>query len=76
MHSHDDLINLLIEEAMDRENGSHMDKYLPKQLRKETPPEKSSRGTLRQPHCNRWKDRGGPLKHRKQNPLLQRQRGP
>ena len=28
-HSYDDLVDLLIELAKERENGSHMDKYLP-----------------------------------------------
>ena len=40
-HSYDDLVHLLIELAMERENDSHMDKYLRKNLRRETPAEKS-----------------------------------
>ena len=37
MHSYDDMIHLLIELAMQRENDSQMDKYLRKYLRRETP---------------------------------------
>ena len=47
-HSYDDLVDLLIEMAMERENDSHMDKYPRKHLRMETPAEKSPGG--RSPH--------------------------
>ena len=36
-HSHDFLVNLLIDFAMDRENHSHIDKYLRKHLRRGNP---------------------------------------
>ena len=38
-HSYDELVDLLIEIAMGRENDSHMDKYLRKHLRMEAPAE-------------------------------------
>ena len=43
-HCYDDLIDLLIEWAMERVNDSHMDKYLRKHLRRETPAQKSPAG--------------------------------
>ena len=61
--SYDDLVDLSIELAMERENDSHMDKYQRKQLRRETPPEKSSGGRSPQPHSNPGKGRCGQLKH-------------
>ena len=45
-HSYDDLVDLLIELAMGRENDSNMDKYLRKHLRRETPAEKAPGGRL------------------------------
>ena len=43
-HSYDDLVNLLIKFAMERKNDSHIDKYLRKHLRRETPGEKTPGG--------------------------------
>ena len=40
-HSYNDLVDLLIELATERENNSHMDKYSHKHLRRETPAEMS-----------------------------------
>ena len=40
-YSYDDLFDLCIELAMERENDSHRDKYLRKHLRRETPAGKS-----------------------------------
>ena len=62
-HSYDDLVHLLIELAMEKENDSQMDKYLRKHLRRETPGEKSPGGRSSQPHPNPGKNRGGQLKH-------------
>ena len=61
-HSYDDLVDLLIELAMERENDSHMDKYLREHLQRETPADKSPRGRSPQPHSNPVKGRGGQLK--------------
>ena len=63
MHSHNDLVDLLIELAMERENDSHMDKYLCKHLRRETPDEKAPGGRSPQHHSNPGKGRGGQLNH-------------
>ena len=49
-HSYDDLVNLLILLAMERENDSHMDKYHHKHLRRETPAEKGHAGRLPESH--------------------------
>ena len=62
-HSYDDLVDLLIKLAMERENDSHMDKYLRKHLRRETPAEKAPGGRSPQPHSNPGEGRGGLLKH-------------
>ena len=62
-HSYDDLVNLFIELAMERENDSHMDKYLRKHMRRETPAEKSPGVRSPQRHSNPGKGRGGKLKH-------------
>ena len=62
-HSHEDLVNLLMESAMERGNDSHMNKYLRKHLRTETPAEKPSGGRSPQPHSNPQKGRGGHLRH-------------
>ena len=67
-HSYDDLVDLLSELAMERENNSHMDKYLCKHLRRETPAGKSPGGRSSQPHCNPGKGRGGRLKHMTETP--------
>ena len=57
------LVYLLIKLAMERENDSHMDKYLRKHLPREIPAEKSPGGRSRQPHSNPGKGCGGQLKH-------------
>ena len=67
-HSYDEVVDLFIELAMGRENDSHMDKYLRKHLRGETPAEKSPGGRSPQPHSNPGKGRGGQLKHSTENP--------
>ena len=64
--SYDDLVDLLIQLAMERENDSHMDKYLRKQLRRGTPAEKSPGGRSPQPHSNLGKGRGGHCKRMKE----------
>ena len=43
-HSYDELVDLLFEWAMEGKNDSHMDKYLRKHLRRETPAGKSAAG--------------------------------
>ena len=67
-HSYDDLGDLLIESAMERENDSHMDKYLRKNLQRETPAWKAPGRRSPQPHSNPWKGRVGQLKHRTETP--------
>ena len=67
-HCYDDPVDLLIELAMKRENDSHMDKYLRKNLRRETPAEKSPGGRSPQPHSIPRKGRGGQLKHMTETP--------
>ena len=62
-HSCDDLVDLLIESAMERENDSHMDKYVRKDLQRETPAEKAPGGRSPQLHSNPGKGRYGQLKH-------------
>ena len=62
-HSYDDLVDLLIKLAMERENDSLMDKYLRKHLRRETPAEKSPGRRSPQPHSSLGEGRGGQLKH-------------
>ena len=54
---------------MERENDSHMDKYLPKNLRRETPAEKCPAGGSPQPHSDHGKGRGGQLKHMTETPF-------
>ena len=71
-HSYDDLVDLLIELAMERENDYHMDKYLRKHLGRETPAEKCPGGRSPHPHSNPGKGRGGQLKHMTETPPLQR----
>ena len=51
-HSYDELINLLIELVMERENDSHMDKCLRTHLRRETPAEGNPGGRSSQPNSN------------------------
>ena len=58
-HSYDDLGDLLIELPMEREDDPHMDKYLRKHLRRETPAEKAPGRRLPQAHSNPAKGRGG-----------------
>ena len=67
--SYDDVVDLLIELAMERENDSLMDKYLRKHLRRETPAEKSPGGRSPQPHSNPRNGRGGQLKYLTETPL-------
>ena len=67
-HSDDDLVDLVLELAIARENNSHMDKYLRKHLRRETPAEKSPGERSPQPHSNLGKGRGGQLKHMTETP--------
>ena len=66
--SYDDLVDLLIELAMEREDDSHMNKYLSKHLRRDTPAEKAPGGRSPQPHSNPWKGRGEQLKHMIETP--------
>ena len=67
-HSYGDLVHLLIELAMARENDSHMDMYLRKEVRRETPAEKSRGGRSPQPGSNPWKGRSGQSKHFTETP--------
>ena len=67
-HSYDDLVDRLIELAMERENHSNMDKYRRKHLRRETPAEKSPGGRSPQPHSSPGKSRRGQLKHMTESP--------
>ena len=67
-HSYDYLVDLLIQLAMERENYSHMDKYLRKHLQREAPAEKAPGGGSPQPHSNLGKGRGGHLKHMTETP--------
>ena len=75
-HSYDDLVDLLIELAMERENDSHMDKRMRQHLRRETPAEKSPGGRSPQPHSNPGKGRGGQLKHMTETPPPPKVKGP
>ena len=68
-HSYHDLVDLLIKLAMVRANDSHMDKYLRKHLRRETPAEKAPRGRSPQPHSHPGHGRGGHLKHMIETPF-------
>ena len=67
-HSYDDLVDLLIEMAMEREKHSHMDDYLRKHLQSETPTKKAPGGRLPEPQSNPGKGRGGHLKHMRPPP--------
>ena len=67
-HSYDDPVGLLMELAMERENDPHMDTYLRKHLRRDTPAEKDPGGRSPQPHCNPGKGRGGQLKDMTETP--------
>ena len=59
-HPYDDLVDLLIELAMERKNDSHM--------RRETPAEKSPGERSPRPHSKPGKGRGGQLKHLTETP--------
>ena len=61
-HSYDELMDLLIEPAMERENGSDMDKYLRKHLGRETLAERNTQGRFSQQDPNQGKGRGGQVK--------------
>ena len=65
---YDDLVDLLMELAMKRENNSTMDKYVRKYLRREIPAERGVGGRSPQPHSNPGKGRGGQLEHMKEIP--------
>ena len=67
-HSYNSLFDPLIELAMERGNDSHMDKYLHRPLRRETPAEKSPGGWSPQRQSNTGKSRGGQLKHMTETP--------
>ena len=67
-HSYDELVGLLIELAMGRENDSHMDKYQRKHLQREFPAERPQGERLPQPRSNTRKGKGGQLKHMRENP--------
>ena len=67
-HSYDDLIYRMIELAVERENDSHMDKYIRKHLRSETPFERNARGRSSQPNPNYGNGRGGQLKNMQETP--------
>ena len=54
-HHYIDLFDLLNELAMERENDSHMERYLCKHQRRETPAEKSPGGRSPRPHSDPWK---------------------
>ena len=65
-HSYDELVDLLMEPAMERENNSHMDKYLRKHLQGEAPAERPQGGRSPQPDSHPGKGKGGELKHMKE----------
>ena len=67
-HSYDDLVDLPIQLAMERENDSRMEKHLRKHLRRETPAERGPGGRSSQPHSNPERGSGGHLKHMTENP--------
>ena len=51
-HSYGDLVELVIELTMERDNDSHMDKYSRKHPRRETPAENAPGGWSPRPHSN------------------------
>ena len=59
---------MLMELAIEREKDSHIDKYLRKHLRSETPVDKNPWGRSPHPHPNPAKGRGGQLKHMTETP--------
>ena len=67
-HSYENLVDLLIELAMKRENDSHMDKYLRNHLRRENRGEKKPGGRSPQPQSNPGKGRALQLKHMTDTP--------
>ena len=67
-HSYDELVDLFIELAMERENDSQMDKYVRNHQRRETHAEKAPGGRWPQPHSNPEEGRGGHLKHMTETP--------
>ena len=75
-HSYHDLVDRWMELAIERENDSHMDKYLRTDLQRETPAEKSPGGRSPQPHSNPGKSRGGQLKHITETPSSKGKRAP
>ena len=67
-HPYDDLVDLLIELAMERENDSDIDKYPRKHLRRQTPAEKAPGRRSPQSHSTLGKGRGGQLKSMTETP--------
>ena len=67
-HSYDDVADLLFELAIEREDDSHMDKYLGKHLRREARAEKNYEGRSPQPHSHPGKGRSSDLQHMKEAP--------
>ena len=67
-HSYDDLVDPLIDLAMERENDSHMNRNMRKHLREETPAEWSPGGRSPQPRSNPGKGREVQLKHLTETP--------
>ena len=68
-HYYDDLVDLLIESAMEGKNDSRMDKHPRENLRRETPAFQSHGGRSPQPHSNPGEGHSGQLKHMKETPL-------
>ena len=75
-HSYDDLVDLLAQLAMERENDSHMDKYLCKHVPRQTPAEKAPGGGSPHPHSNPGKGRCGHLKHMTETPSSKGKKAP
>ena len=71
-----DLVDLLIEWAKERGNDFHMDKYLRKHLRRETPAEKNPGGRSPHLHSNPRKGRGWQWKHPTENPPTKGKKAP
>ena len=67
-HSYDDLVDLLLELAIKRENDSYMDKYLHKHLQREIPAEKAPRGRSPQPNSKLGKGCGAHLEQMTETP--------
>ena len=62
MHSYNGLFDLLIQLAMDKDNGLPMDKYVRKHLGRETPAEKIRGRRPSQPNHDQGKGRRGQVK--------------